>query len=344
MIMNEAFLETVVESGLHNIYCAATGFVIGELGLEEISRIIEIEESMNPLLEEEDFLDHLELTMIPLNYRPSPLFQNLTPQRYKQIAKLFPQHMFRFLAGKIIFEKWNQLAGFVKVGDKGSWLREIPVDAIVSPVELKDAVESLIRLDAIISLRQVYVSEALANRIERIRNGWTGYGDFFQFIQELESANIKKLAKRDIANDGKISGNQMAVEAAIHNATHIDHDEYMAVYTSRKAAESLNELSRQTRSSENMRKHKRKLAGIIASGHTTIKRGVEAVMDLADIGDTFDSELAKKYIAQMDTASKIAKLQNRINRETGVKNPSTGKVEKEIKFRKAKLTIDFGDM
>lgn len=321
-----------VESGLDTIYCSNTGLPVAKIDEEEMIRFIELEIQANPLIENDELLDHLSLSMLAINSRPSPLFQNMTPARYKSLSTLYPEHMFRFLAGRMIFEGWNQLAGFVKYGDKVAWLREIPVEHDASPAKFMECLETMIRIDAILSLRQVYVPETLEIQINALRENWKGFDYFFSFVEALETANIRKLAKRDVSSEGRVSGNAMAVKAAIDNASQ-SSEEHVAGYTMRRSAEILNEARRENRATEQMRKLKRKLAAQFGNGQVQVKRGVEAFLDYADLGDTFNKEMAMRFIAMSDSAKDRARVELRMNGKQAAHKSSK---PKEVK---AKRTI-----
>lgn len=337
-------VDLAIDAGLNQIYCTNTGMPVGTISDEELKAFIALEESMYPTLDDEDFIDHLSLAMIPACSRPSPIFQNMTPDRYHQIAIQFPSHMYRYLAGRIMFERWSHLHGLTCLEGKAEWLREINLNEVRTR-DIADCVQSLIRLDAVFSLRQVYIDSAMVNRMNAIRANWPGADSFAQFIADLEALNIDKLSRHDEKGSGRINGSPMALRSAIHYVTQIDPDEYLRQYEQRKAGEILAQARAENRAKEQMRILKNKFAEQYGNGQTKVNRGINAVMGYASLGETFNSELALKMLATHDTAAAAKKRQAIQNIGKKTKDPERAKKTLESKLGTTiSLKINFGNV
>lgn len=327
-----------VGAGLVDIYCSNTGLVIGSLTANEMYNFIEVQLVLNPLLSDEDFIDHLQLAMIPVSSRPSPMFQGMTPKRYAALARQFPEQMFRFLAGRLVFERWTHMNGHVNLGGKLEWLKTISHNATES--ELKEIIDSLIRIDAIFSLRRCFINHELKARLESIREDWPGLDAFASFIFELEQTNITRLAGHNKGLDGFVVGNQMAQQAAIQTAANLSVDELEQAYLTRKKAQALHDVAREERAAESRRRITQAYASKLDTGKTEIRRGADAIIGLAvaqaDSQGAVDTEFVKKALATYDfTKTQIRTLNKLANGSVTVKeskNTRTPKVKKAPKI------------
>jgi len=125
--------------------------------------------------------------------------------------------------------------------------------------------------------------------------------------------------------------------------TQISHEEYMRNYEARRQGEILRNAANEKRSQEEMRKLKRSLAEKYGNGQTTIHRGADAIMGYANLGDTFDKDLALKMLATHDSARAAQKRQAINNMSKGKKTPEAAKKAVESKLgRSVSIKINFG--
>ena len=314
-----------VQNGLVDIYCSHTGMVIGSIAGDEMMRFIELQLTLNPFLDDEGFIDHLQLMMIPSSSRPSPLFQGMTQKQYAQMAKQFPEQMFRFLAGKLVFERWNHLAGHVNHGGKLAWLKEIQALPIES-VAFKDTLASLIRIDAVFSLRRCFISHELKAKLESIRSNWPGFADFYNFVYELETANITRLGNHNTGLDGRIVGNSLAQIAAIQTVSMLTPEEYEQAMIMRKKAQALHDAARDLKAKEATKRVNEHYSEILGGNEVRVKRGADAIIGLAvaqaDSHGAADTEFVKRALAQYDfSKSQLKQLKIATKGSEVVKTP-----------------------
>lgn len=296
------------QAGLKNIYCAETGEHVGVLTNDEFDAFIEMEDSIHAFDSDEDFLDHLSLAMMAINSRPSPLFQNMTPTRYRLIAEQHPARMFRYLCGKLVFERWNHINGHVNHGGKTEWLKTIEL----GNADISETLKTLIRLDGILSIRKVFFSAAMMLKLEKIREEWPGFPLMAKFIEELETQNIEALATHDQFTSGKVAGNSMARQAVLSQISDIDMEEFEKAYAQRQAADILRKAYAENRVREAKKRIDRHYAPILGNGESIIKHGVEAIMDYAFLGGTLDKDVALKLVSKMDTTKISAREKTRV--------------------------------
>jgi len=326
-------LELAIEAGLDKIYCSNTGIQVGTLTTAELEAFIEMEDRLHGFDSDDEFLDHLSLAMIPMSSRPSPLFQNMTPDRYRVMASAYPEHLFRFLLGRLVFERWNQVQGYVLIEGKVEWLKT--VDLV--DFDYKPTLETLIRLDGILSLRKVYYDDETVAQMAKIRDNWPGIIEIAMFVDKLESENIKRLSLHDQVVFGTIRGNPMARSAALEQVKDVNMEEFQRVHTERRLSELMNLAIRENRSREEKNKINRRYSALLGTGQTAIKRGVEAIYDLAAISGVFDKGIAMELVAKMDTSKiGVKKIQEK----------AVAKIQKKTSNRQPKTTfdIDFNDL
>ena len=213
MFATEEIYIKAVKAGIVDIYCSYTGLGIGSLTADIVFDLIEAELSMNPELDDEALLDHLSLLVIPLNARPAPIFQNMTQTRYRWIAQNQPESMFRYLAGKLVFERWTHVNGHVNHGGKLEWLKTIE-SLNVETEDFKETLKTMIRFDAAISLRRAYFSHDMLERLQAIQNEWPGFDAFAKFVEDLESSNLTRF--KTTLNIRAISATAKFIELASH--------------------------------------------------------------------------------------------------------------------------------
>lgn len=304
----ESVYLLAIENGLDAIYCSNTGLIIGNLTNDELFAAIEMEYSLNPAAEEEQILDALQLSLIPASSRPSVLFQNMTPSRYQAMANDKPEHMFRFLAGKLMFERWTHLAGLQMTGDKLAWLKTVDISDI-DRNRFRICLDTLIRIDAVFSVRKVAIDSELSQEVIRLREEWTGFDEFDSFIFRLEQNNIAKLKTFDPVNQERVTGNKMAIPAMIDSIESYSEQEYIDALEMRKASEIIRQARAENRSHEEILKIKRKFAKQFGSGEIETRRGLQAALSLAEVGGAFDKDLALKLIASYDSTQAASKRQ-----------------------------------
>lgn len=331
-------LDLVIENKLNVIYCSATGLPIGTMAESELEAFIEAEEAVYGFNSDNDFLDHLQLAMIPICSRPSPVFQNMSPLRYRALAANQPIHMTRYLLGRVVFDRWNHLTGITQADGKEIWLRDIELREGVD--ELLDA---LIRLDAIISLRRVYLPLEITKELKEIRAEWPGYPAMRDFIFRLEAINIKRLATYSaVISDGAFEGNRLAKDAMLDQMDSLDPEELAQALTARKAAELLRTSRAESKAKENLRR----IARGLKDGGTSvqIKRGIQAIMDFAVTvgeknGTKIDKALALRMMAKSDT-SRIKPIEKSREKEAAAR---LNKVKVSTRKPKVEFSLDFGN-
>lgn len=337
---SELYLQ-LVEAGLTDIYCSFTGLCIGKLSNEEIFNFVNLHIALNPLMNNDEMFDHLALAMIPVSTRPSPLFQNMTPKQYHAIAQRFPEHMFRFLLGKLIFERWDHVNGHVNHGGKVEWLKSI-VDV---PVSMQEALDSLIRLDAAFSLRRCYVDADMKARLRTIRDEYPGFNVVVELIFDLESANITRIATQHIVNYEAIRGNQLAQHAAIQQAANWSNEELAAAIAKRKEAERTRQMEAENKSKSEILKINRKAAELNFFGTSEVRRGADAFMGLAMIkaesGGVIDGDYVLKALATHDfTKTQTKTLKRLSNGPVTIKTDSKSRTAKVKKAPSILIDID----
>jgi hypothetical protein len=335
MFATEELYLKAVEAGIVDIFCSYTGLCIGSLAADIVFDLIEAELSMNPELDDEALLDHLSLLVIPMNARPAPIFQNMTQTRYRWIAQNQPESMFRYLAGKLVFERWTHVNGHINHGGKLEWLKTIE-SLNIETEDFKETLKTMIRFDAAISLRRAYFSHDMLERLTAIQNEWPGFDAFAKFVEDLESSNLTRLERYDPRTNGQIRGNSLAVSAALSQVRTVTPEEWKEAHNLRRKSEILHDLRRENKSKNEMLKVSRKFDEISGGGNNiNIKRGFEAILDYANLGDTFDSKFVLESISKLDVAKMNVRELKRVNRVAAMatlgQNPKTAKPKKESK-------------
>lgn len=333
----QSHLELVKENGLDRIYCSLTGVELAKMSDEALEAFIDIEEALHAFESEDAFLDHIELAMFAANSRPHPILQNLTPARYSSMIKLYPALMLRYMVGKMIFERWTN-GRVVESPNKQIWLREI---AIPEEVDVIETLNTLVRLDGIMGLRRVFLSDFLIKRIHRIQESFPGFNTISKLIEDVEINCMLHMA--EVEKTPKLTPNQNAQQALMRQISDTPSEAFVEFQSQMRVADKLRQLQREYKSHEAMTNHVRRINEAVASGNTITVRGVQAIVDWAALDIVENKQLALQLLSKMDTARIAVKQRIDSAAKKVVKlDPNKAKVVKTAsKSKKFNFTIQF---
>lgn len=332
ILANPEAVQLIHDAGLDVIRCSETGQVIAELSTESVLKSVEFEVFQNPTISVEDIVDSMQVRWLIQSSRPAPHLTNIKSRdSMLYLRSNHPLDAFAILLGRMLFDnryyrkstlesdaraqKLLWLAGFDSV--KHRYLQ----DEYKLTERFVEAVDALIRIDAIHDVRNCLYTEVMRETAALIRDNEVNLSDLLDFIGHVEAAALEALTKMKSTP----VGNRMSMSAAA--SINID-DELVNAHND----------SAEDERRANLRKIEQ--AQLFArqrnTGTVQVIRGKRAVSNLADITGVLPPELAAKYKIQ----AKGAKATKAPSESKAASNKKQTKTEKAL-ARFSGLNLDF---
>lgn len=285
-------INAVKEAGIHEIRCSMTGRIISTLTDEAILAAIRFEYYENPVAELDIIIDAMETRWLIQSSRPAPhLTAHKSRDGFRFLKEYYPVDLFAILASRLVFENTlikREMDTLQIARIKMSWLREMEIAAVEEQERFKEVLESLIRLDAIHNIRHCLYSQSVKTMAEKVRYEAFDFESLCVFIDEVENCGF--IALTTMKNPP--AGNSMSLSAAMEALT---PEQITAI-------EEAEENKRQAK----LREYNRIAASARSAkgGNVQIRRGVKAVVDMADVVPVMPAKLAAKYANELESKKK----------------------------------------
>lgn len=315
-------VSQVRDQGIDNIRCALTGQIIGYMSTESVAASIEYELFEDINVDSETILDTLQTRWL-IQSKPAPhLTGNNGPRLYEFLLANNKLELLAMLAGKLIFENLVALRSHgtkALAMQKAQWLSELwDTESQIGWSDLHEVtLNTLIRLDAIHSIRDCLFSNDVRTDAETIRENDYTFDSLSVFVSKVEDAAFLALS-RMASNPAR--GNPAALRAAM-------------LQSGMTPDQIVEEEEKALRESEAKRRHYQSLGAQNAgkSGTVKIHRGLKPTLGLRDLGATIPASLAAKYESE---------LANRKGQSTA-KGKSAKSGEKEMTASQKKAAARF---
>lgn len=321
--MFESIISTVVnkivDAGLNQIRCTLTGQPIGTLSLGALQRAVAYEVFESPLSDDETLFDTFETRWL-IQSKPAPhLTANNGPRAYEFLLANHPKDLLAMLAGKMIFENLTaiRMHGTKTLQmSKAQWLKELwDHDSMAEWTDAHQVtLNTLIRLDAIHSIRDCMFSNDVKAVAEEIRENEFSFESLAIFVSVVEDAAFLALTRMA---QNKARGNPLALRAAILQSG-LTPEQLVA------------EEEKAIREAEEKRRHYQSLGATMSgkSGTVKVNRGLKPTLSLNELGATLPAALRAKYAAELKGKESSAK-------------PAADKVKKPSKSAARFGSLDF---
>lgn len=216
----DSIVERIREAGFDKIRCSLTGQVIAHIDESVLASAIDYMHFENPLISSDQIVDQMEIRWLVQCSRPAMhlvSFQSHDAHTY--LVNHHPRDMFAILFSRMLFEhvkidREMSLSDATK--SKLFWLVELQESEFFqtfSP-KMKTALDGLIRLDAIHSIRKVFHSDRMRALAAELRNESPTELMLTTFVESVESHALNILVKRDVPP----VGNRQSLNAALAQA------------------------------------------------------------------------------------------------------------------------------
>lgn len=213
-------LEMVKEAGFDKIRCNLTGQVIATIESDLLKSAIGYIRFESPLLDDESILALMATRWLIQSSRPAPhlaSFQSHDAHTY--LVNNHPKDMFAILIGRMLFEHekiGNELTASESQRAKLAWLISLQESSEFQAFgpKLKSALDTLIRLDSIHSIRNSLYTTRMRAIVAGVRNEPVTEKMLVALIESVESEGFAVLAKRQYPP----VGNRQSLNAALAQA------------------------------------------------------------------------------------------------------------------------------
>lgn len=292
----------LIEDGFDVIYDSMTGCPVGKIDFDTIERMTRMELSINPLIDSDDLAESMIVRLLAINSRPDPMWQNLTEERLAKIVELFPRRAFRYLIGKLLFETFNHSSGMKEIAGRMDWFHGFG-HFIESANEsaLVDSLQSLLRIDAVFSLRKVRANSELTMQMDALIRDCGSFDQMAELVDTIESEQLNRLAIMPVSKADRLEGNKLARLAMLRDVGELTEEQYIAFQIQAREADVMRQMRAANRSQEERLKVQRKFAALNVNGKVTRSDSVNAALSYANLGEKFDKQLAVSLLAKIDT-------------------------------------------
>lgn len=292
------FLDTknivalAVEQGLNKIRCSLTGAVIAHFEEEYLIRSIRFEQYGNTLASDDMILDSIQTKWIIASSRPSPhLVGHTTKDGFKWLRNNYPSDLFAILASRMIFERADvqrRLNQKMLLLTKMQWLIDWQdyVAANGFTDSQRQALECMIRIDAIHNVRHAFFDPNVRKWADRIIEDEFDADSFLLFVQEVEARGMIQLTRQSKPSE---RANSMSLSAALDQHGMIPENLIAKEEEEQKKAEN------QRRAINSMNSRNAGKSGTIKVNHG--KKVTNEIVNLHEIRGTMTPELEARYAA-----------------------------------------------
>lgn len=210
----------IQEAGYDKIRCALTGQVIAEILPAVLSSAVSYMRFEQPLITDNQIVDLMQIRWLVQCSRPAPhlvSFQSHDAHTY--LVNNHPRDIFAMLLSRMLFEH-AKIDLEMNLGDaqrrKLFWLISLQESEFFQKFgpEMRKALDTLIRLDAIHSIRKSLYTDRMRALIAQVRDEIPTEKMLVALCEQVESNGFKILAKKTTPPEG----NRQSLNAALAQA------------------------------------------------------------------------------------------------------------------------------
>lgn len=330
-----AILAKASDLGIDRIHCSLTGRLISTIAAPVMLDAIRYAKHVSPLASDEEILDAMQLRWIVACSRPAPhLVGFANHDAFTYLADNHPRDLFAILISRMLFEfakRGTENIGSLNQKEKLLWLIQLQESEAFQAFdsEWKEALETLVRLDAIHNIRHVFYSNEMRELASQVRD--EPLSDTFAtmiltFVKETETKSLRYLA----GNKVRPEGNQQSLNAALRQAGLLPYQVQLEVKEKNRKQKSI-EFAAKVEKDRQERELER------------IKNGFADKNPVAfsEIEDSIQRQIADR----METALMAAQVEKELADSRGWKPKMNTKAVKESKAKAAGLkkygSLDF---
>lgn len=319
-------VDLAIEHGLDKIRCSLTGAIIATFDAEYLTRAIRLEQYTDTLASDDMILDSLQTKWVIASSKPAPhLVGHKTKDGFKWLRTNYPMDLFAILASRMIFERQDvqrrlnqKTLALTKMQWLIDWQEHVAMNGF-SDSE-RQALEVMIRIDAIHNVRHAFFNQEIRDWADRIIEDDFDADSFLLFVQEVEARGMVQLTKQKGQSE---RANSMSLSAALDQHGMIpevliaqEEEAWKKAENQRRAISSMNSANAGKNGSVNVRHG---------------KRVVQQIVNLHEIRGTMTPELEARY------ASVIAerRMKNIKPTDPNAEKPKTPKAKTVHKMEKA---------
>jgi hypothetical protein len=331
---NTALLDSLKLEGLHKVRCSLTGQVIAEMTDSTLEKAIDYLRFENPLITDSQIVDKMQIRWLVASSRPAMhLTSVMSHDAHTFLVENQPRDIFAMLMGRMLFE--------YEKTDNGMFSSESQKEKLFWLIQLQDneefqsfgptfakALDGLIRLDSIHSIRKVFYTSKMREIALAIRDSDITEKMLLAFITEVENEGFKELAKRKTPP----TGNTQSLNAMLKQAGVLPFQVRMKQKEEESRKSSVEFASRILASRVNDSLERIK-AGVIDESQTVVLENLEGQLH---------SVLKQKF----EAAAKRKERQDEIamNRKTNDTKPKATKAKGGLSKSILKSQQRFGDL
>ena len=217
---NDKVIAKIQAAGLDKIRCNLSGKIIAVMSTESLESAIDYMRFEEPLLSDDAILDKMSIRWLVQCSRPALHLSSLESRNaHTYLVDRHPADMFAMLYGRMLFEYERidrEMNPTEAVKRKLFWLADLQESEffVNFSSKMRKALDSLIQLDAIHSIRRVFYNDTMRKLAAQVRDAIPTETMLLTFVEEVESHATKSLVKRDVPP----VGNQMSLNAALAQA------------------------------------------------------------------------------------------------------------------------------
>jgi hypothetical protein len=294
-----------------------------------ILRALEIEVYSNPLLTEDQMVDHFHRRWLIQSSRPAPhLTNHMDKHGFKFLRQNFPEDLFAILSGRLIFERPEVVRELGKIDShlaKLDWLISLQNiwQAVGFNKQFMDCLEIMVRLDAIHNVRHAFYDLKIKEWANKIRLSEFNLEVFHYFLKEVESNGLIQLSR--MSSEPRFA-NSMSLSAALDQEG-LTPDDLI------RTEERRMKIEEERRRAINAVAAK----GASRGGKVVPIHGRKALFDLREVKGSLPPKLEEKYQAEL--AAKRARKEES-GKPSKERKPTTKAMNKAL-ARFGNLDIEF---
>lgn len=216
----DTIVAKIQAAGLDKIRCSLTGQVIAQIDISILAAAADYMRFENPTVSESHIIDQMQIRWLVQCSRPAMHLTSFQSHNAHHFLNLHhPRDLFAILFSRMLFEHSRidrEMSLVDATKSKLFWLIQLQESDFFKAFgdKMKEALASLIRIDATHSVRNTFYSEKMRALAAAVRDEIPTETMLVTFVEQVESHGLNALVNRDTPPTGNIQ----SLNAALYQA------------------------------------------------------------------------------------------------------------------------------